>query len=46
MSLRKNLILRRPQSGCLEGRTRFIQLATKTLPGVDKARPDPEIAAR
>ncbi len=30
MALRKNLILRRPQSGRLEGRTTFIQLETET----------------
>src|SRR5712691_8074336 len=32
MELTKNLILRRPRSGRLEGRTRFIQLETETLP--------------
>src|SRR5216683_7599533 len=32
MALRKNLILRRPQSGRLEGRARIIQLETATLP--------------
>jgi len=31
MVLRKNLILRRPQSGRLEGRTRFIRIETKAL---------------
>src|SRR5258708_22237081 len=30
MALRRNLILRRPQSGRLEGRTTFIQLETET----------------
>src|SRR5713101_1379611 len=30
MALRKNLILRRPRSGRLEGRTTFIQLETET----------------
>ena len=29
MALRKNLILRRPQSGRLEGRTRLIRLETE-----------------
>src|SRR6266851_8466887 len=32
MGLRKNLILRRPQSGRLEGRTRIIQLEIDTQP--------------
>src|SRR6266567_9600160 len=32
MGLRKNLILRRPQRGRLEGRTQFIQPKTETPP--------------
>ena len=32
MALRKDLVLRRPQGGRLEGRTRLIQPETKTLP--------------
>jgi len=35
MALRKNLILRRPQSGRLEGRMRIIQLETEALELVD-----------
>ncbi len=31
MELRKNLILRRPQSGRLEGRTRVIQLESDRI---------------
>src|SRR5216684_7654104 len=34
IALRKDLILRRPQSGRLEGRTRLIQLQTETLPAL------------
>ncbi len=33
MPLRKNLILRKPRSGCLEGRTSIMQLETETQPG-------------
>src|SRR5712691_3475019 len=42
MALRKNLILRRPQSGRLEGRTLPIQLETKPPPGRVDARVSPE----
>ena len=46
MALRKNVILRRPQSGRLEGRTRAIQLETETLPGFPSGRGRARFAER
>src|SRR6266478_1350641 len=47
MALRKNLILRRPQSGRLEGRTTVIQFETETPPlGGSGATPSRSTAGR
>ena len=40
MALRKNLILRRPRSGRLEGRTRLIQREAQNYPLRKRLAPD------